>query len=75
MSSAEEKILNQKISELTLTDDFKKISSKLGYSTLKQMANEQVADLLKMDGFNYHILQEFVQFMQENNLSHLIKQR
>lgn len=38
------------------------------------MADKHVNDLLELDGFTYHMLQEYTQFMQENNLSHLIKQ-
>ena len=67
-------ILNKPIADLPFTDDFKSVAQKLDFKTIGDMAAVHVANLLELDGFTYHMLQEFVQFMQENNLSHLIKQ-
>jgi hypothetical protein len=67
-------ILNKPIADLLFTDDFKFVSQKLGFKTIGDMAAVHVANLIELDGFTYHMLQEFVQFMQQNNLSHLIKQ-
>jgi hypothetical protein len=74
MLSNEQKILSQLISDLPFPEDFKSVSKKLGFKTIGDMAARHVNELLESDGFTYHMLQEYTQFMQENNLSHLIKQ-
>lgn len=74
MSNNEQEILNQNISDLPFPDDFKSVSEKMGFKTIGEMAAKHVNYLLDLDSFTYHMLQEFIQYMQENNLSHLIKQ-
>jgi len=74
MSNNEQKILSQNISDLLFPGDFKFVSKNLGFKTIGEIAGKHVNDLLELDGFTYHMLQEYIQFMQENNLSHLIKQ-
>jgi hypothetical protein len=74
MSNTEEKILNQKIVDLPFSEDFKTFSKKLGFTTVADIVTIHASDLIQSEGFTYHMLQEFTQFMQENKLSHLIKQ-
>ena len=74
MSNNEQEILSQNISDLPFPGDFKSVSEKIGFKTIGEMVDKHVNELLDLEGFTYHMLQEYTQFMQENNLSHLIKQ-
>jgi DNA-directed RNA polymerase alpha subunit len=74
MATDKEKILQKKISDLPFTTDFKSVSQKLGFNTIADIVAIHVSALVELDGITYHMLQEFTQYMQENNLSHLIKQ-
>jgi len=74
MSTDQDKILLQKISNLPFSEDFKTISNKLGFKTIADITAHHVSVLIELEGFTYHMLQEFTQYMQENNLAHLIKQ-
>jgi hypothetical protein len=67
-------ILKQKLAALPFSDDFKTVAAKLGFETLEDISNIHVAALIELEGFTYHILQEFVQLMQQNNLTQYIKQ-
>lgn len=74
MATDQEKILQQKISDLSFTDDFKAVNEKLGFNTIADIAAVHVSALVELEGFTYHMLQEFTQYMQENNLTSFIKQ-
>jgi hypothetical protein len=62
------------IKDIPFTDDFKLVSEKLGFKTIADISALHVSTLVELDGFTYHMLQEFTQYMQQHNLSHLIKQ-
>ncbi len=74
MSNNEQEILSQNISDLPFPDDFRSVSEKIGFKTIGEMADKHVNELLELDGFTYHMLQEYIQFMQQNDLANLIKQ-
>ena len=74
MPAKEQEILNQKISDLPFTEDFKSFSQKLGVITIGEMVAIPVAELIKSDGFTYHALQELLKYLKENQLSYLVKQ-
>jgi hypothetical protein len=46
----------------------------LHFETLDEMLQINVSDLMKKPGFTYHVLQEFVQFLEKRNLANLLKQ-
>jgi len=75
MTPAEQKILGQRINDLPFSEDFKKVSNKLGFHTIEQMANIPVTELLNLEGYTYHILQEFAEFMQQNDLYKYLRHR
>ena len=74
MPAIENEILNQKISNLPFTEDFKSFSQKLGVNTIGEMVAIPVAELIKSEGFTYHALQELLKFLKENHLGYLINQ-
>ena len=74
MPAIENEILNQKISDLTFTEDFKSFSQKLGVNTITEMVAIPVAEMIKSEGFTYHALQELIQFLKENQIGYLLKQ-
>jgi hypothetical protein len=74
MSIIEQKILNRDIQSLPFSEDFKTKAAHFGFNRLRQIVDLHVADLLKIEGFTYHMLQEYIQYMQENKMAHLIMQ-
>lgn len=74
MSNADTSWLSKPIQDLPFTFDFRRVTAKHGFNTVGEMAVLHVSDLMKIEGFNYHLLQEFTQFMVQHKLSHLIKQ-
>ena len=68
------KILNQKITDLPFTEDFKSFSKKLGVNTIGEMVGIPVPELIKSEGFTYHSLQEIVQFLKIKDLANLLKE-
>jgi len=74
MPAIENEILNQKISDLPFTEDFKSFSQKLGVNTIGELVDIPVAEMIKSDGFTYHALQELIKFLKENHIGYLLKQ-
>lgn len=74
MPITENKILNLKIKNLAFSEDFKSVSQKFGFKTIAEIVDKPVAELLKIDGFTYHLLQELIQFLEEKGLANLIKE-
>ena len=74
MPITENEILNQKISDLPFTEDLKFLSQKFGFKTIAEIIDKPAAELLKIDGFTYHLLQELIQFLEEKGLANLIKE-
>ena len=74
MASDNNNILHNELKALPFSNEFKTVAANLGFITLQDITAIHISALLEMEGFTYHILQEFVQFMQQNGYSHLIKQ-
>lgn len=66
--------LTMKIADLPFTGQFKKISGELSFVTLGDMVKKEVAALIVLPGFSYHMLQELVQFLEEKELADLLEQ-
>ena len=69
----EKDCLAQSIKELPFSEDFKSGAEKLNFQTLGDIIQNDVASLLKLHGFTFHMMQELVQFLEINNLSHLLR--
>ena len=74
MPITENEILSQKISDLPFTEDLKFLSQKFGFKTIAEILDKSVPELLEIDGFNYHLLQELIQFLEEKGLANLLKE-
>ena len=74
MPTKENEILSQKISDLPFTEDLKSVSQKSGFNTIGEIIDKPVAELLKIDGFTYHLLQELIQFLEAKGLANLLKE-
>lgn len=74
MPITENEILSQKISDLPFTEDLKSLSQKFGFKTIAEIIDKPVPELLKIDGFTYHLLQELIQFLEEKGLAHKLKE-
>ena len=61
------------ISDLPFTDQFKLTATKLNFKTLADILKVSSASLIKMPGFTYHFLQEFIQFAETNGIAGLLK--
>ena len=72
--NSEEQWLLWKIKDLPFTSDLKDFAGKHQFKTLGEVINVRVEDLMQLSGFNYHMLQELTQFLEERNLAHLSKQ-
>jgi DNA-directed RNA polymerase alpha subunit len=74
MPVKENKILNQIISDLPFTEDLKSFSKKNGFKTIREIIDKPATELLKVDGFTYHLLQELIQFLEEKGQANLLKE-
>lgn len=74
MPITENEILNQSIKNLPFSEDFKSVSQKFGFKAIREIIDKPVPELLKIDGFTYHLLQELIQFLEEKGLANLIKE-
>ena len=74
MPTKENEILSKKISDLPFTEDLKSVSQKSGFNTIGEIIDKPVAELLKIDGFTYHLLQELIQFLEAKGLANLLKE-
>ena len=65
-------ILEESISDLQFSSDFKKVMDQLRFKTLKDVIGIRVPELLKMPGFDLHILVEMTNFLEDHKLAHLL---
>ena len=68
-----EQDINKLISELPFTEQFKLTANQMSFRTIADILEHDSAALIKMPGFNYHFLQEFVSYMEKNEITHLLK--
>ena len=74
MPAKKQQILNQKIIDFPFTEDFKSFTRKHGFITIGEMVDFPVAKLMELDGFTFHSLQEFVQFLEKRDMANLLKE-
>ena len=66
--------LTTSIKYLPLSKQFKTHAEKNDYNTLQDMLKYKAIDILNQEGFTHHLMQEYVQFLEEKKLTHLLKQ-
>lgn len=74
MPAKNQEILNQKINDLPFTAEFKFFSQKNGFITIGEIAGIPIVELMELDKFTYHILQELVHFFEQRDMASLLKQ-
>jgi DNA-directed RNA polymerase alpha subunit len=74
MATKEQEILNQSIKNLPFSEDFKSVSQQSGFNKIGELIDRPAAELLKIDGFTYHLLQELIQFLEVKGLANLLKE-
>lgn len=67
-----EPILNQPISQLELGQRFKLTCELAGFNSLADLLNRHTSELLKYPGFSYHMLAEFIDFLEVKHIAHYI---
>jgi hypothetical protein len=64
----------QPIQDMPFSEEFKSMASSLRFRNLHDVLEVEGADLIQKPGMTYHIIQELVQFLEENGQAHLLKQ-
>ncbi len=65
-------ILDQRIAQSLLSNEFKTVTEILGFHTFSDLLKHRTAKLLNLPGFNQHLIYEYVEFMETNQMGHLI---
>jgi DNA-directed RNA polymerase alpha subunit len=68
-----EPVLNTPIVDLELSEEFKNKTGQLGFKTLASLLEHQPTDLLKLPGFGYRLLTEYIDFLEAAHLGKYIK--
>jgi hypothetical protein len=67
-----EPLLNEAISQLGLSLEFRLVTETLGFHTLADLLQHRMADLLALPGFDYRIWNEYVAFMEVHRIGHYL---
>jgi hypothetical protein len=70
----EKNIIQQPISELPLSKEFKAMAAAGAYNTLQDMLHLPVSILLLEEGFTYHYYEELRNFLNQHKLLGLLKE-
>jgi len=74
LSISKTDLLSSTIKELPFSKEFRLFAEKQQLKTLEELLKLKVADFIKLPGFSYHILQEYIQFLEERQLANLLIQ-
>jgi len=68
-----ETILHRPLTELELSEAFKKASREHEFHTLADLLRiENPYDILKLEGFDYHLLAEYVKLLEKYKVAHYL---
>jgi DNA-directed RNA polymerase alpha subunit len=70
-----EKIIKAPIDTVNLPEELKTIFLKAGFKTLEQVLDRKTNFLLKIDGFGYRQLKNFLDYLENNHIDHLLKDK
>lgn len=62
-------VLTVSLSDLPLSKELKTHFHQKGYKNLQDVLQHQVSVLMSQPGFCYHMLQDFLQFLKQHNLT------
>lgn len=69
----EKDIVNRKIRELALKEDFCRKCEQMGFETIQDIIQVPVKELLEKEGFDYHWLEELTRLLGRYNLLHKLQ--
>lgn len=64
----------QPIQDMPFSEEFKFMAASHSFQNLHDVLEVEAPDLLRKPGMTYHMLQELVQFLEENGQAHLLKE-
>jgi len=67
-------LLQRPIYELPFSPGFLTMASENGIPTLSNLLARKVHEMMNLDGFNYHLLDELVKFLRQNGLTQYLKE-
>ena len=67
-----EPVLNKPIRQLSLGKQFALICEIAGYNSLGELLQRHTSELVKLPGFTYHILGEYIDFLELHKLAHYL---
>ncbi|SFH33398.1 hypothetical protein [Pedobacter insulae] len=65
-------ILKLPIANSPLSHELKMVTETLGFHTFSDLLQNRTAYLLNLPGFNQHLIYEYVEFLETNQMGHLI---
>lgn len=65
-------ILNQPIAQSPLSNEFKTVTDALGFHTFSDLIQHRTVKLLCLPGFNQHLIYEYVEFLETNQMGYQI---
>lgn len=65
-------ILNLPIEQSPLSPEFKAVTELLGFHSFSDLLLHRTVKLLSLPGFNQHLIYEYVEFLETNQMGHLI---
>ncbi|WP_018615706.1 hypothetical protein [Segetibacter koreensis] len=66
-------LLKKPINELPLTEEFKRTAEINGFENLEEILSFSAVSWLQREGVTYHLYKELADYLQENNLLHLLQ--
>jgi len=67
-------ILEKPIAQLPTSDEFLEMANRNQFQNLAQLLKYPVHELLKFEGFNYHILDELIMILKAHDLLDELKE-
>ena len=65
-------VFNLAIAQSPLSTEFKTVTETLGFHTFSELLQHRTIKLQILPGFNQHLIYEYVDFMERNQMGHLI---
>lgn len=72
MEKPSEHLLEQPIPTLGLSAEFNGITEILGFHTLDDLLRLHTREVVRLPGFNVNLIHEYVSFLEERDLGHLV---
>lgn len=74
MSTDQNNLLHVPIEQLELSNELKTLTETLGFHTLNDLLGHHTRELMILPGFKVGLLHEYVTYLEEKGLGHLVDQ-